>query len=264
MPERTEAELIQAAQAALSSCNWTVGECAAEWCKKYSKGRTDADFGNLVGLSGDQVFQRRRVWETFADVYESYGNLKWSHFFVALTWEDSAECLAWADEQAATVAEMKAWRRMQHGEDLLAPAGEDDGDGVSDTFRKLATDDGGVAAQNGGSEDRPEQPDYSDAARFGQPTMATIGTAEPTESYAPFNSRAATATKPRAEDDAGDGAARDALLIRKTCNAVDIALKRSDDTRQFIIELLAQCLRSAPGGTAEALKEFLQAHPKLS
>ena len=64
----TEQQLVQIAQQALSSCNWTVGECAAKWTKKFAKGRTDADFGNMVGLSGDQVYQRRRVWETFAEI----------------------------------------------------------------------------------------------------------------------------------------------------------------------------------------------------
>ena len=37
-------------------------------------------FGAMVGLSSDQVYQRRRVWETFGDVSESYPSLKWSHF----------------------------------------------------------------------------------------------------------------------------------------------------------------------------------------
>lgn len=121
----TEQELIATAQQAISSCNWTVGECAAQWTEKYSKGRTDADFGSMVGLSGDQVYQRRRVWETFDDVRSSYTSLKWSHFYVALTWSDSAECLAWSDENQATVAEMKAWRRMQNGEDLTVEAEAD-------------------------------------------------------------------------------------------------------------------------------------------
>ena len=39
-----------------------------------------------------------------------------------LNWDDAAACLGWADEMEATVAEMRAWRRAQHGEDLsLAP-----------------------------------------------------------------------------------------------------------------------------------------------
>ena len=123
--QETEQELISTAQLALSSCNWTVGECATKWTSRYSRGRTDADFGALVGLSGDQIYQRRRVWESFADVTDSYAKLKWSHFYVALTWSDSAECLAWAEENQATVAEMKAWRRMQNGEDLTVEAEAD-------------------------------------------------------------------------------------------------------------------------------------------
>lgn len=124
----TEEELIGTAQEAVSRSNWVVGECAFKWTRKYAKGRTDADFGVLVGLSGDQIYQRRRVWETFSDVRENYRALKWSHFYLALTWDDAAECLAWAEENEATVAEMRTWRRAQRGEDLTAPSDEDQWD----------------------------------------------------------------------------------------------------------------------------------------
>ncbi len=120
----TEEQLIQRAQDALNRCNWVIGECAAEWTQKYARGRTDADFGSRIGLSGDQVYQRRRVWETFSDVYDQYENLKWSHFYAAINWDDASDCLGWADEMRATVAEMKAWRRAQHGEDLAEPSDE--------------------------------------------------------------------------------------------------------------------------------------------
>lgn len=124
-PMETEDQLIARAQQALSRCNWVIGECAAQWTRKHARGRTDGDFGNLIGLSGDQVFQRRRVWEAFADVYEQYPQLKWSHFYVAVNWDDSSECLQWANEMDATVAEMKAWRRAQRGDDLTEPAEEE-------------------------------------------------------------------------------------------------------------------------------------------
>lgn len=114
----TEEGLISQAQLAVSQCNWTVGDCAAKWTKKYAKGRTDADFAALVGLSADQVYQRRRVSETFADVHHRYPSLKWSHFYSALTWDDAPECLQWAEENEETVAGMKAWRRAMRGEDL--------------------------------------------------------------------------------------------------------------------------------------------------
>ncbi len=116
----TEDKLISVARDAVSQCNWVVGECAANWTKKYARGRTDADFGQMVGLSGDQIYQRRRVWEAFGSTYTQHANLKWSFFYVALNWEDGAKCLNWADENEATVSEMRAWRRAQNGEDLFA------------------------------------------------------------------------------------------------------------------------------------------------
>lgn len=122
----TEEQLIARAQRALSTCNWEIGECASQWTRRHAKGRGDADFGALVGLSGDQIFQRRRVWETFSDVYQNYPHLKWSHFYVVINWDDAAECLGWANEMDATVAEMKAWRRSQRGEDLTEPSDEED------------------------------------------------------------------------------------------------------------------------------------------
>src|SRR5690606_6066307 len=99
--------------------NWVVGECASRWTQRYAKGRTDADFGLLVGLSGDQVYQRRRVWETFGDVRDTYASLKWSHFYISLNWDDAPECLQWAEENQATVAELKMWRRTLQGAEAV-------------------------------------------------------------------------------------------------------------------------------------------------
>ena len=121
----SEDQLISRAQLAMSSCNWTLGECAALWTKRYAKGRTDAAFGEMIGLSADQVYQRRRVWETFGDIHSQYTNLKWSHFYAGLNWDDAAACFGWSEEMQSTVAEMRAWRRAQHGEDLSLSAGEE-------------------------------------------------------------------------------------------------------------------------------------------
>jgi hypothetical protein len=130
IPE-SEEQLVSRAQQALSDCYWTVGECASKWTRRYAKGRTDADFGALIGMSADQVFQRRRVWETFSDVYSQFAALRWSHFYAALNWDDAPECLQWADEMRSTVAEMKAWRRAMRGEDLTAEPEESDSGLVS-------------------------------------------------------------------------------------------------------------------------------------
>jgi len=257
----SEQQLIERAAAAVSACDWTIGECASLWCRAYARGRTDADFGALVGMSGDQIFQRRRVWETFGDVRENHPNIKHKHFYVALTWNDAAECLAWADEQDATVAEMKAWRRMQRGEDLSTEASDDElpGDRISEPARNFepASD---PHVERGGSavQDRTTE---QEARRAAPSMMATLGDDSTDEAYAPFRTGAATATKPRPEDDAGDGATRDAVLIRKTCVTVGKVILKTDDARQFVTELLAECWRAAPGDTADAIKLFIQDKP---
>jgi hypothetical protein len=182
----TEQDLIQRAQSAVSSCNWEVGQCAALWTRRFSRGRTDTDFAQLVGLTGDQVYQRRRVWETFGDVSANYSSLKWSHFYAALTWDDAAECLQWANDIGSTVAEMKAWRRAQRGEDLSEAADEPE-------FGWLATDPVEVRVPGDGSESSGGSGSSrtSEAAPFlaGVPRQS-----DPQgEDYAPFNAHAMSA-----------------------------------------------------------------------
>jgi hypothetical protein len=178
--EETEASLIMRAQVAVSRCNWEVGECAAVWTKRFARGRTDADFAALVSLSSDQVYQRRRVWETFGDVYQNYVTLKWSHFYAAINWDDAADCLQWADDVHAGVAEMKAWRRAQRGEDLDTPAMDDALDGLPSEpaiAREAAPFDHNsfsVSANNG---------DESESSN-GQPTNRL---ANGTSEYAPYS-----------------------------------------------------------------------------
>src|SRR5262245_15540166 len=124
--EESEEQLVSRAQEAVSQCRWMVGECAARWTERYARGRTDGDFAGLIGLTADQVYQRRRVWETFADIRDDFPSLKWSHFYSALSRDDARECLQWADETRSTVAEMRAWRRARRGEDLSVEAIDDE------------------------------------------------------------------------------------------------------------------------------------------
>lgn len=124
LPMLTEEKIIQNAQKMISESNWAIGAGAAHWTRCYARGRGDSEFGALVGMSGDQIYQRRRVFETFATARELFPNLRWAHFYAALNWQDAAEHLKWANEWDATVAEMRAWRRAQRGEDLTTEPGE--------------------------------------------------------------------------------------------------------------------------------------------
>jgi hypothetical protein len=246
----TEKELIQRAQTAVSQCNWTVGECAVQWTKKFARGRTDADFGELVGMSGDQVYQRRRVYETFADVQENYPTLKWSHFYIALNWDDAVECLTWANENEATIAEMKAWRRLQHGEDVTTSVPDDDEspvlgiDGAA-AFDSYNADRTGAVRAEGDLELRAERaPMPSGSALRGRAAAdaATLSAAE--GDYAPFKTGA---TKPVRSDEADETASQQTVV------SVEQTVKR----------LSALIERCAKGITPEVRRQFARLPEKV-
>lgn len=189
----SEEQLIRTAIDAVSHCRWVVGECAAKWTQRYARGRTDADFGALIGVSPDQVYQRRRVWETFAPVRDEFANLKWSHFYAALTWDDALDALRWAAEMEATVAEMRAWRRAQRGEDLTL-AGEEE-----EAIRYLPTELEPVQdpAEFGADGERSEGRDSSAGIPGDRMTLAGVarqsgdnGTGDNGAEYSPFRSDA--------------------------------------------------------------------------
>lgn len=223
--QESEQQLIERAQAALSRCNWEIGEYAAQWTKKYARGRGDADFGALIGLSGDQVYQRRRVWETFADVVANYERLKWSHFYAATNWPDAAECLQWAEDMGATVAEMKAWRRAQHGEDLAQPSEEEPpfvADGtppflsISSGFvQEAGVSDGGNPPRRGGRAD-------SDSERDAVAT--TVAREAGGGDYAPFGKRARGSASEKSSATASAPPLQTLKRITSALQKVDAAL----------------------------------------
>jgi len=208
--EDSESALIARAQLALSHCNWEVGECAALWTKRFARGRTDADFGILVGLSADQVYQRRRVWETFGDVAENYPALKWSHFYSALNWDDAAECLQWAQDVQAGVAEMKAWRRAQRGEDLSESVPEEPFSLAPAELTLI----GEAAPFDGGA---PRIASTSDGRQLA--TLSAGGTPVNSESsYAPFREDAAT---PAPRDDTPRPEPTTEQLVKRMTTAIE-------------------------------------------
>ena len=226
----TEEQLVQRAQAAVSHCNWEVGLCAMNWTQKYARGRTDADFAAMVGLSADQVYQRRRVAEGFSDLQETFSSLKWSHYYSAVNWDDARECLQWADENQATVAEMKAWRRAIRGEDLTAEPAPDEfgGDpaimhlsGSPAEVREVGELEpaGKTDTANGNEGDR--------AATVAAAARGTDG-----EDYAPFRSGAASPA-PGEQPAAGPG-----LAVAEGPSALRV-VKRATTTLQRINEALS-------------------------
>lgn len=115
----TEHNLLNRAKQLAHQNSWEIGELAAEWHQRYAKGRTDAFFGDAIGLTEDQVYQRRRVWELFGKRRAEFTHCRWSHFREAISWDDALECLEWAESSEATTREMSAWRKAKRGEPLF-------------------------------------------------------------------------------------------------------------------------------------------------
>lgn len=192
--KESEEQLVQRAQSAISECRWTVGECAALWTKKYSRGRTDADFAALVGLTGDQIYQRRRVFEVFAEQRQQFTALKWSHFYTALAWDDAADCFAWAEENKATVAEMKAWRRAVRGEDLSLEADELPDSSSNDAIQFVPHEPSFVQDPSGygTGASRGEGGGRSSSGEMVETVSGAARELDPGEGYAPFRANAGT------------------------------------------------------------------------
>lgn len=265
----TETELFDRAQQAVSQSNWIVGECAAKWTVKYGRGRTDADFGRQIGLSGDQVFQRRRVWETFADVHPNYPDLKWSHFYVALNWNDAPECLQWAQENQTTVAEMKAWRRAQNGEDLS----QQDDDGFDEWAADLSTlnlssdqahavrDPDDFQSGGDGTSGEPREPRESPDVAPAFARDSEVASFPGSEPYSPFRKDAGSA----APETTGDEVA----VMARPKPTADVILKRMNSqldrmNRMLTPELLAELVKQPEKNRNRFMKSLGELSEKLS
>lgn len=178
--QESEAAIIRAAKEAISTCNWKLGECASKWNLNWARGRGDGDFGMAVGMSGDQIYQRRRVWERWGG--KAVPALSWSHFYAALNWDDADDYLEWSYANSATVAEMRAYRTAKTAQEFLPPAGERGGDPFEseDPFGEgeegAGTDSGGTEAEG---EEGGTEPEGTDSEEEQPPRRRRSGREEP-------------------------------------------------------------------------------------
>ena len=181
----TEEALVARARSAVSLESWVVGECASQWTKRLARGRSDGDFGMLLGLSREQVCARRLVFEKF-DGHATRAALSWSHYYAALSWEDADHVLQWAADAEATVAEMRAWRRAQHGQDLFVS--DDAPPDLSGESNRAAFSPGPVAPTRSEalSSSKPAHEDSAGdkEAATSSESMATVNSG--IEHYSPF------------------------------------------------------------------------------
>lgn len=118
-PVVTEAGLVERARRAVEGANWVVGECASEWHRLYARGRTDADFARMIGVSRRHVQSCRAVWDRFRGGNKKLaleGQLSWTHYREALSWPNAEQYLRRAASEGASVAQMRRWWQADHKE----------------------------------------------------------------------------------------------------------------------------------------------------
>lgn len=118
--------IVVMAKRQLSEMSWSVGTYAMIYVDSrhghVGVGDAICEFANAVSMPPDDMQKRIEVIRRFGSRRHEFPHLLFSHFFHAMTLEPpiSDECLTWANDMRATVAEMKAWQRAQAGEPLLA------------------------------------------------------------------------------------------------------------------------------------------------
>lgn len=109
----TEEKLIAIAQSSVSLARWKIGQCASDWNKNHSRGRNLYEFSVSIGMTNSDIRECMEIWDQFGDKQEQFISLRWDHFYAARRWSNPFPALDWANTNCATVAEMRAWYRMQ-------------------------------------------------------------------------------------------------------------------------------------------------------
>lgn len=124
--EETEQQLIERAKSAVTQSSWTIGECAAKWCERFARGRSETDFADIIGASRQSISEKRRVYERFQEVADRSATLSWTHYAKALAWHDAEEWLEQAEQDGWSVREMVEAHDEHYGNDPITDEEDDD------------------------------------------------------------------------------------------------------------------------------------------
>lgn len=102
----------------VSTTNWEKGRIIHQWrTAMIAADAPAAEYADeawsvkVGGVTGQHVGRLRRVYDRFGAVYEQYDGLYWSHFQIALDWEDAEMWLEGALQNGWSVAQMRHHRR---------------------------------------------------------------------------------------------------------------------------------------------------------
>ncbi len=110
----------------VSNTNWEKGRIIFQWREALVASQapateySDEAWSRRVGgVTGQHVGRLRRVYQRFAQVYEDYSGLYWSHFQAALDWDDAEMWLEGAVQNSWSVSHMRhtRWDAMGAVED---------------------------------------------------------------------------------------------------------------------------------------------------
>ena len=106
----------------ISTTNWDKGRIISEWRKEMIESGVDATqysdeawSRRVGGVTAPHVGRLRRVYERFADSYDSYEGLYWSHFLAALDWKDAPMWLEGAQQEGWSISAMREKRWQAEG-----------------------------------------------------------------------------------------------------------------------------------------------------
>lgn len=101
----------------ISSTNWEKGRIISQWRSALvDAGAAATEFSDeawarrVGGVTASHVGRLRRVHDAFADSYQSYQGLYWTHFLVALDWDDAPLWLEGAAQSGWSVSQMRNQR----------------------------------------------------------------------------------------------------------------------------------------------------------
>jgi len=133
----------------ISSTNWEKGRIISQWrgalvdagvaATEYSD---EAWARRVGGVTASHVGRLRRVYDAFADSYQTYQGLYWTHFLVALDWDDAPLWLEGAAQSGWSVSQMRnqRWEAIGGDESTRPDASEiSSGDVDEDFDASLAT-----------------------------------------------------------------------------------------------------------------------------
>lgn len=117
----------------VSRTNWEKGRIICQWkdalvaAERPTYESSDEAWATRVGgISAQHVGRLRRVWQRFGQSFEEYDGLYWSHFLVAMDWDDAEMWLEGAAKTGWSVSQMRAARWEALGApDELKPRDED-------------------------------------------------------------------------------------------------------------------------------------------